>query len=456
MLKALPLKTSFCLICSAFLVALSSGLVVPQASWADPAPYGVNTAQHSPQEGLNAEDRWNLTRLEQVLFNAKYDKEPVFQRLDRLESAVFGEAQPSQSPHERIAHLQQIFQGQLNTQNQAGTSALTPPPPTTAPLTREDGEKVSSITATPQSKAPPALSKGKSPASRKAGPQATLEKIPTTTKPQPGPSKINPTRNPFTADAPKPGEDYPTVTLMENRVLGHSYQAEGLSERLDRLEMKIFGRVRQGELMSRVDGLRVVVLGDIPTVASNSLPPGVYPPNAPVANYPAAPYNPYNPYQQPAPNTMPYPQGPQTYSAPPGYETIPGYGRPSSPVANNASPYSAPDYAVTMPQNGGMSPGSALPANNPDFLQALNNVERKVLKHSYPMEPTGNRLARLENKIFNTPAPPGISDEDRLQRIMSVTAAGGGGTTASNGGGSSGGGAKVLIPLLLLLPLLFL
>ncbi len=52
---------------------------------------------------------------------------------------------------------------------------------------------------------------------------------------------------------------YPAVDEMEARVFGSVYSQENIYKRLDRLEMKVFGRVTKATLSDRVDVLRNAV-----------------------------------------------------------------------------------------------------------------------------------------------------------------------------------------------------
>lgn len=67
---------------------------------------------------------------------------------------------------------------------------------------------------------------------------------------------------PLEIKAAEISEDYPVVSMMENKVLGSSFQKEDIYKRLDRLEIKLFGAVSNKSLSDRVDFLSSAVLGE--------------------------------------------------------------------------------------------------------------------------------------------------------------------------------------------------
>lgn len=326
------------------------------------------------------QDLASLSAMEQSLYSVRYDKEPVEQRLTRLESTILGDAQASESVDDRLAALKRVF------------SASQPPSSASKPSTvASDAPKTGSV--------PTASSYDDNAFSPSAPPAFSSQK--------------------------SPGEsDYPTVTAMETKVWGRSYAGDDINQRLQRLEKQVFGGPQRGALVDRVDGLRLAVLGDTgmgsaPTVAQNqsfSPPDPTSGWNAPPPSAGYSPWYPSTPAAQPAMAYSPYP-----------------------PQASNS--YPTTDY--------GSSPVMAAP--NADIVSAIGQVEQQVLRKTYPADPVDSRLSRLETKIFHASAPPTLSEQDRLQRIIAVASAGGNSGAPSTAAMTMRG---VLPVLLMLLPLL--
>jgi hypothetical protein len=427
---------------------------------------------------LPPQDMGNLTLMEQTLYSTRFEKDSLESRLSRIEETIFGEAQPAQPTYQRYLRLNEVFDtrarstgsmpySQPSYPNQNNPSAPNSPPygsynppnyPGYPPSPAADG----SYTQYPESNIPPSStpSNGPSPVAsdlnkngavaqpsnnsgRKASGNPGIPGMDTTqstkTQNKSGTLASSPrsaTQNSVTPPLSNPaGEesDYPTVTAMEKKVFGQAYPKDDLAKRLDRLDQKVYGSVRPGDLMSRSDTLRTSVLGDNPTIGdANGYTggnPNGYGPNGGNGSY--NPYNPYspNPIYQGGP--MPNPNGGQSY---PGQY-----------------PNSGGGYSQSQTGYGSSSQGSS----SPDLISGVTQVEKQVLKQTYPNEPTSARLTRLEQKVFHAPAPAGMSDEDRLQRIIAVAAAGG----TTPGQGISRSGSTVvsgLLPVLLLLVPLFL
>lgn len=345
----------FCLVCGG----------VSSLSWSAPAASQTLTA---------------LSGMEQSLYSTRYDKESANERLDRLETTIYGEPTTNLPVEQRVAKLQAVLSNQA------------------------------------QSTSPP-------PASNAANPPQAPEASDYQSQPAP-------------TERAADESDYPALTTIENKLFGKTFASEDITKRLTRLETKVYGHTQSGALIDRVDALRLSVLGDTGAseVASSApympAPPG-YPNYAPPAPFPT--YNPgYNP-NQPTPYSPP---GGDVFSSP-NYQ---------SPDANGSAPpsyYPAQDLQQQQPYTSS--------APSADMLAAIAQVEKQVLRKSYPMEPVPARLSRLEMKVFHQAAPPGTPDEDRLQRIIAVAAADGGGTTSSGAGSA----IKAILPvLIMLIPLL--
>lgn len=144
----------------------------------------------------------NVPKLEQKFFEHTYPKDPLPQRLERIEKMVFGEAKTG-ADGERLSKLIQAVPG-LN-------SVPDVPPPASTNTASGDAQDV----------------------------------------PMPPPSKSR---------APQPiadGSKYPQVSAMELKLLGKDYGADPVDQRLARLETKVFGKPSGStDLSDRVDALK--------------------------------------------------------------------------------------------------------------------------------------------------------------------------------------------------------
>lgn len=247
-----------------------------------------------------------LSRMEQQLFARTYPSDTSAARLNRLESLVFGVAKTTGSEADRIRQLEQFFQ-----QN------------------------------TPTAQAPP----------------SQQQHLPAAQNPPPvaNPQNVQPDSGTVLS-----GETaYPTVSAMERKIFGRTYETMPITQRLGQLERQVLRQEQQGDLQARTDQLRMMILGDAEATAIN-------PPSSTQADRPAA--------------------------------------------------------------------TSADPA---EIVQALPNVERRVLRQVYPQDTLENRLSRLEQRLFNASAPE-MSPEERFYRIVGVAEAQSSGrrqTALRNGGG---------------------
>lgn len=310
-----------------FWLSLLAGLLIVFLFVSSSAQAAATTANASQVRGVQS--------LESALFAVNYDQESIETRLNRLEQTIFGQVQ-SGSVDARLSKLQKVL----------SPSSLGPLSPTAKPMEQ-------------------ASTAGKGPV-------------------QPPPAKNgDPIGSPpASADA----TDYPTVTQMEIKVFGKDFVREDITARLVRLEKQVFKNMQKGSLADRVDNLRLVVLGDVPSAGPPNI--GAYAPQP----YPTPPQFPYPPsgYSQP-------------YAAPPDYAAY-----PVDPMAGGMGGFGDP-------MNG---------APTPDMLAAIGEVEKEVIGQQFSTEPFEARLDRLENKIFHATSPE-MPLEDRMQRITAVASAGG-------------------------------
>ncbi|MBX9868256.1 MAG: PEP-CTERM/exosortase system-associated acyltransferase, partial [Burkholderiaceae bacterium] len=161
--------------------------------------------------------RYLYAAMERSLYTGRYDREPITDRLNRLEETIFGEPQADQPVPERISRLKTVFAARERNNNTAATPAPTMIPgiPPKNPMAETPVEFPNANGSAAQ--APPQYQ------------QQTSE------------------------------SDYPTVSRMEGKVFGQAYPNEDLTKRLDRLEKKVYGHSQNGTLVERTDALRMSV-----------------------------------------------------------------------------------------------------------------------------------------------------------------------------------------------------
>ncbi len=384
---------------------LTSNLILPLVLVLLLGAAGHALAQQQPSSG----DFQRVTWMEEAIFKTEYRSETIDDRLSRLEDVVFGEANHSESPEKRVQNLHEALMAR---------------------------KKVATPQKNPAKTATHPLKAGKQPMPLEKDPLPPLNPVPKELNApiQPATGAVKPSGQPAQTE-PLPDEsDYPALAIMEQRVFGRHYEGEGLDPRLDRIERKVLGMPQRGPYYARVDNLRLVVLGDT-AVASDALTRyGAQPP-------PHSTYFPGIPPQQAAPYTS-VNTGQTAPTATPGQPGQTNYGT------------GYPQYPMGGPPQTGSYGAPSHPNVAADVANALTSVEDQILGKTYPMEPNSQRLDRLEEKIFNRTSP-GISEEDRLQRVIAVASAEGKGREPN---GVTTGGAKStvkslwpLIPFIILM-----
>ncbi len=357
------------------------------------APANVAVASPSLQPAQQVQA---VQSLEDTLYAVRYDQEPIDSRLSRIETTVFGQSASGQPLDARISHLRSLL----------SVGALGPLSPTAS--------KAASQQPAPQNNAYPQQNAANSPGQ---GPTNVYNNG-SPTSPRNAPTTYG--NGTATANAgPKDTTDYPVVGIMEQKVFSKTYTGEDVSQRLNRLELKVFNTPQSGALSDRVDNLRMVVLGDtgngdVSPIVSNQ---GVY-----------------------APNAVGRPQGSSGYGN--------GNSYPTTPQQNN------PNYGSQY-NNGGSNyaPVAAAGQATPDTLAAMAEVEKQTLGHTYPSEPITARLDRVEMKIFKTTSPD-LAPDERIQRVIAVASAGGAPATARTRTNTA---FRTFLPIILtLLPLVLL
>ncbi len=333
------------------------GLVMAIGVW------GVSPAAMAA--ALSPQQQNTLTSLENRFLGADTPSLPLENRLDTLETVIFGHTYSESSTDVRLGQLQ---------------SAVPAPPPAEPELISQ-----------PQAMAP------------------------VNTAPPVGGANT-----PVASDAP-------IVDDMERQAYGRTFNGQPLEQRLSRLEERYLGTIQRGDLASRVDNLRWLVLGG--TNGNNSIANGAMP-NDMLTPSQTTPYaQPYNPYA--APNATPG-------GLPPGALASTQPGQPVG-VGQQYNPYT-----------GG---GAVSPATMADMGVAVTTLENDILKQNYSSQPMGARLERLEMAVFQQSAVgSGLSDEERLQRLMAVSVA----KRDNQTNRARSGGIKSLWPLIPMIVLMLL
>lgn len=330
----------------------------------------------------------NLSKLEDKYFQHDFSKDETTDRLERLEKLVFGEARTGGN-EQRLKTLLDMV------------------PDLNAP------------------KADDAASKPSSPAPTQPAPKRTYKAE------EPVPDK--------TVDRePSPNDSsYPAVTAIEKKLLGRDYIGESVGKRLDRLEIKAFGKTAASdELQDRVDRLKSATGIDIakakpansewadeeedPDLAGSQ---GVQPFTGIAGDDPSQQRN-YRKqaqggYQRPKPYD-PY-AGTGTFGAgSSGTSSSGGYGSGSFGGGNTAAadpgmPQAAPDFSR------GASGAAPPVAPQLGVSQKLALLEREVFKKTYDKETILNRLNRLETTVFPQDKP--ASDRSLPERMGRLLAA---------------------------------
>ena len=325
------------------------------------------SAQAAPPPSPSA-DLQTISRMEQDLLSQQFNKDTVEARLSRLEETVFGEAQRSLSPSERVGKLQAVLMPYQAPPMANGQPAGSPPP-------------ANAIAPQPG---------GKTPLPNQTSKSSSVISQPIYSGQE---------------------EAYPAVTEMERNVLGRTFNQEDITQRIERLEMTLFKRVQPGALVDRTDNLWVAVFGTNDRDAFSAQAAGE--PSKAEAP-PVISGGPTENLSRSAGQAV-YDPKTNTY-VPPGGDTLGSSSAMGQSGAQSGAPY------------GAASGGAA----SPDLLAGLSQVEQDVLKETYPMEPVEVRLDRLETKIFQRTSPELSSDERLQRVIAVAAGGGDkAGTTAS-------------------------
>lgn len=175
---------------------------------------------------------------------------------------------------------------------------------------------------------------------------------------------------------------YPTVDNLEKSVFNKAFKTTDINQRLTNLEQKVFGKTYQDDLNSRVDRLQHAIMPERIASKNDSDDDNIL-----------RPYNTNSLMDETSQLQDDGDESPNT-----GGST--GYGAPIPRYNSNNSVLD--DYNA-----------------NSDMTIQLAELEKKILKKSFPNDIVSNRLIRLEVKIFNST----FTDDDeqtRLDRIASA------------------------------------
>ncbi|MBX9721542.1 MAG: hypothetical protein K2X81_09125, partial [Candidatus Obscuribacterales bacterium] len=325
----------------------------------------------------------SLTKLEDKFFQHNYPKDAVGDRLERLEKLMYGESKTG-SDDERLKTLMNLVPN-LDEKVDDGASAA-PKAQTPAPAPRRQVMK----------------------------PEV----------PQVDTSSAEPSPN---------DSSYPAVTAMEKKLLGRDYIGESVGKRLDRLEIKAYGKTAASEdLQDRVDRLKSSTGIDVAKVkpansewADEDEDPsgGVQPftgigsgddPNSQRNMRKQA----SNSFNRPSPSYDPY-AGTGTFGAGGSSHSVSSgssgsFGTGAGTYRPDPMPATAPDYS----QGGSSAP---IPAPTMGVRQQISLLEREVFKKTYDNETLLSRLSRLEQTVF--PQDKAASDKSLPERMNHLLAA---------------------------------
>ncbi len=190
-----------------------------------------------PAYAANVNDE--LSTMEMYYFHHCYRKNPTIERVDRLEKMVFGSTDDTAGIDKRIQNLNGVFAAtQSNSSNN----------------TMANSEPIPNTDSNQENKSPNNLRKESSP--QGSLPANNLNQINHSNHYLPTAPQETAQHNNFNKSNALPKNDYPIVSTMEMKVFNQTYQDEPIKERLDRLELKLYGtKSTLPDLSERVDNL---------------------------------------------------------------------------------------------------------------------------------------------------------------------------------------------------------
>lgn len=339
-----------------------------------------------------------LSKLEYKYFQHDYEKDEAPARLERLEKMVFGEARTG-SEDERLKNLLALVP---NLDSKTGGPADQP----VAQSPREDQpEKVTRQPRSSRNDPPP--------------PSDDRDPVPNDTS-------------------------YPAITAVEKKLLGRDYIGESVGKRLDRLEIKAFGKTSaSADLQDRLDRLKSTTGVDVARQApANSDwsdeedgPDLTYVPDKGIQPYTGIGEDGRSfsgrdlrkDFQQAMGNMGNRRAAPSYQDNYAGTGTF-GAGRggrapaaaPSRGGDDRFSDDDMPPMAPSLARNNA-APATAPPVTGMGLSQQVALLEREVFKKTYANETIPARLNRLETTVFPQDKPSmDKALPDRMSRLLAA------------------------------------
>lgn len=194
--------------------------------------------------------------------------------------------------------------------------------------------------------------------------------------------KIKPKRDTFAEDndalkenIPKADNsvNYPIVNELEKAVFNKEFKNIEVTQRLSNLEQNVFKKTYSDDLNSRVDRLKLAVMPK--SLADN-------------------------------------------YKEDDNFNSYSSESMPSKTQELQDNPQLS-DYNGKIPDYNSQNSINDDYQSNSDIAIILANLEKKVLKRSFPDDVTSNRLSRLEQNMFNT----SFADDDEQTRMDRIASA---------------------------------
>ncbi len=420
----------------------------------------------------------SLDDYEKSLFGQTYTTDDISERLSRIESNVFGEAQSGELS-EREARLKTIFKSLETPEPEATPSALEPsssssstPNKTTTPLKDEsDYPSITAIEHVVYRRTFPhediterlkrlelklfersfnylSLSARVDQLKRKV-PMASLTAIPKTYQPSQHSSPRHQTNfsgNKQELSGPMAGL-HKTLDQMEQRSFGSISEGKLLTERLDALERRNFGKVFSGEsIETRISRLQSFLQYSIrPQFPSSQAPPSLPNSGYPVQTQSQARFGHSAPitttqtqvYERRTPfgtSTTTHNSRQSVYSSAPGTVYTESYSYPGYDPRYNRQgmngvqqqprrystryPQTTSPYGYTRTRTYYLNPNSSSQGNSlsPDMIQQLESLEMSHFGQVNQRDPLLTRLTRLELKI--TGRVNSSSPTERLNNLL--------------------------------------
>jgi hypothetical protein len=230
--------------------------------------------------------------------------------------------------------------------------------------------------------------------------------------------------------------DQHDMGLIEQRLFQQTYETDAPAVRVNRAENTVYGQIKPGTPEARLSALRKT-LPPMTTGPVNSPPSqAVRQPAAvasPVAKHAEESDYPIVDELERRVLTQTFPKEDLSVRVPRLEARV--FGQPQQGDWSNRvdalhdkvlgrgkavpNPNDDPDTMVsnTAPPDFNVSPEQVAPV--------ITQMEQQIFRQTYANEPVESRLNRLETKLFAKTAPPDLTPEERVERIVTVAGAGG-------------------------------